>query len=198
MKIISIDLETTGSNPEIHQIIEFGAIIEDTNNPLPFEELPKLHFYVKHDNFVVSPYCLELHKNMWPIFNQREDKLNEDKKVVGVDNIFSKLEFFLQQNEIPYGNLNVLGKNFGTFDKVFLERLDSFKEFRYNFHRRILDPAILFTDWKNDLELPNLEACKERSAIFENNTVQHTALEDAWETLQLLRYKTNNYTNGNK
>ena len=35
MRYISIDLETTGLDSENNQIIEFGAVLEDTNNILP-------------------------------------------------------------------------------------------------------------------------------------------------------------------
>ena len=43
MKYISIDIETTGLDPENCQILSIGAVIEDTLNQLPFEELPTFH-----------------------------------------------------------------------------------------------------------------------------------------------------------
>ena len=53
MKFLSIDLETTGLNPNpildengkivfhANQIIEVGVVLEDTNTVLPLESLPK-------------------------------------------------------------------------------------------------------------------------------------------------------------
>lgn len=41
MKYLSIDLETTGLDENEHQIIEFGAIIEDSNDPKSYEESKK-------------------------------------------------------------------------------------------------------------------------------------------------------------
>ena len=43
MIYISIDTETTGLNPETCQLLSFGAIVEDTEKKLPFEEIPKFH-----------------------------------------------------------------------------------------------------------------------------------------------------------
>jgi hypothetical protein len=43
MKFISIDTETTGLNPETCQLLSIGAIVEDTEKKLPFDEMPKFH-----------------------------------------------------------------------------------------------------------------------------------------------------------
>lgn len=43
MIYISLDTETTGLNPETCQLLSFGAIVEDTEKKLPFEEIPKFH-----------------------------------------------------------------------------------------------------------------------------------------------------------
>ena len=80
--------------------------------------------------------------------------------------------------------INVAGKNFGTFDKLFLEKLTWFKKLIY-VRQRIIDPAILHCDWNNDEFLPSLEVCKERSG-FEKK-VSHNALEDAWDVITVLR-----------
>ena len=57
--------------------------------------------------------------------------------------------------------ISVAGKNFGTFDKLFLEKLPRWKQV-VKFRNRIIDPAILYVDWKNDTALPGLEECKKR------------------------------------
>ena len=48
MKYLSLHTETTGLDRDLDQVIEIGAIIEDTNNPLPFDEIPKFHAIVKY------------------------------------------------------------------------------------------------------------------------------------------------------
>ena len=80
--------------------------------------------------------------------------------------------------------INVAGKNFGTFDKKFLEKLPWWQKL-IRVRQRILDPAILFVDWKEDESLPGLLACKERAGI--HGLVTHNALEDAWDVVELLR-----------
>jgi hypothetical protein len=80
--------------------------------------------------------------------------------------------------------INVAGKNFGTFDKLFLQELPWWQKL-IRTRSRILDPAILFCDWNNDESLPSLTKCKERASI--EGIVTHNALEDAWDVIELLR-----------
>jgi len=51
--------------------------------------------------------------------------------------------------------------------------------------QRVLDPAILFVDWKNDESLPSLTTCKQRAGI--SGIVTHDALDDAWDVIETLR-----------
>lgn len=80
--------------------------------------------------------------------------------------------------------LNVAGKNFGTFDKLFLQELPWWQKL-IRTRQRVLDPAILCVDWNNDTALPSLTQCKERTNV--EGIVTHNALEDAWDVIQVLR-----------
>lgn len=80
--------------------------------------------------------------------------------------------------------INVAGKNFGTFDNVFLKKLPWWQKLIIA-KQRILDPAMLFLDWENDEELPSLTNCKNRAGI--KGKVTHDALEDAWDVVEVLR-----------
>lgn len=80
--------------------------------------------------------------------------------------------------------INVAGKNFATFDKLFLEQLPWWKKL-IKIRQRVLDPAILVVDWKNDTSLPNLKQCKERTGV--EGIVTHNALEDAWDVIEVMR-----------
>jgi hypothetical protein len=80
--------------------------------------------------------------------------------------------------------INVAGKNFGTFDKLFLQELPWWQKL-IKTRQRVLDPAILMVDWVNDKSLPNLTQCKERAGI--SGIVTHNALEDAWDVIEVLR-----------
>lgn len=80
--------------------------------------------------------------------------------------------------------LNVAGKNFGTFDKLFLQELPWWQKL-IRTRQRVLDPAILCVDWTNDASLPSLTTCKERMNV--EGIVTHNALEDAWDVIEILR-----------
>jgi hypothetical protein len=80
--------------------------------------------------------------------------------------------------------INVAGKNFGTFDKLFLAELPWWQKL-IRTRQRVLDPAILMVDWVNDTSLPNLDTCKFRADI--QGVVTHNALEDAWDVIEVLR-----------
>jgi hypothetical protein len=81
-------------------------------------------------------------------------------------------------------SINVAGKNFASFDKLFLERLPRWQQV-IRIRQRIIDPSVMFTNWNDDETLPNLQTCKERAKI--EGVVTHNALEDAWDVIQLLR-----------
>ncbi len=80
--------------------------------------------------------------------------------------------------------INVAGKNFGTFDKLFLQELPWWQKL-IRTRQRVLDPAILCVDWVNDTSLPSLTICKERMNV--EGIVTHNALEDAWDVIEILR-----------
>jgi hypothetical protein len=87
--------------------------------------------------------------------------------------------------------INVAGKNFGTFDKPFLEKLPSWGS-HIRIRSRIIDPSVYFVDWKKDDSLPSLNTCKQRAFI--DGEVSHNALEDAIDVIKVIRKATCNYT----
>lgn len=84
----------------------------------------------------------------------------------------------------PVSYLNVAGKNVATFDKLFVEKLPRWKQY-FKIRQRIIDPTVLFTNWNEDEQLPNLTTCKERAGT--GGEVTHDAIDDAWDVIQLLR-----------
>lgn len=89
-------------------------------------------------------------------------------------------------NRLKTTSLDVAGKNFGTFDKLFLERLPRWQQI-FRIKQRIFDPAILFIDWLEDTELPNLNKCMIRAGV--DGTVTHDAVQDAKDVIRVLRTK---------
>jgi DNA polymerase III epsilon subunit-like protein len=226
MKFISIDIETSGLDPESNQVLSIGAIIEDSENPLPLDKCPKFHAAIRHDEITGSLFAINLNRELIETIVSYQTCNNDDERrdvekssgmkfyhkddiveafyhflylngMVNVDPNMNLLERVMKLNSdgksvpvltsrIKPTHITVAGKNFATFDKLFLERLPRWKQ-AIRIKQRILDPAILYVDWKGDSSLPSLGECKERAGI--NGVVTHNALDDAWDVIELLRKK---------
>lgn len=221
MKYISIDIETTGLDSDLNQILSIGAVIEDTNNLVPIGELPKFHAIIKRESVYGSIYALNLNKDLIQAMKDySEAKTDEAKKEIESsfgakfyheDEVVEALYQFCYRNGlvdldpnflnkqmkivegIPYpilGSnmnktyLNCAGKNFAGFDKKFLEKLPRWKQV-FSIRSRVLDPGVLFVDWKNDESIPSLDQCKQRAGI--EGVVTHNAVEDAMDVVMLFR-----------
>ena len=67
MRKIALDIETTGLNPETCQILSIGAVIEDTQKQLAFEEIPKFHCAIlKNERDIISGeiYALNMDRDL--------------------------------------------------------------------------------------------------------------------------------------
>lgn len=181
MRVVSLDLETTSTDPEWGQIIEMGAVIDDLNDPKPFEQIPKFHCYVVHEKYTGSSVALSMNSTILK-------KIAE--KQVGyyyftIDEIVSVFNEWLKENYpgYPEEKVNFAGKNFALFDLQFLKKLEGWDdEIKYRY--RILEPAMLFLK-KNDKHLPDSQECLNRSGI--GGEVSHTALQDAMDVIKQLR-----------
>jgi DNA polymerase III epsilon subunit-like protein len=205
MKFISIDIECTGLNPEECQVLQIGAVIEDTENPLTIEDLPKFKCIVEHQKYVGQPVAITMNQGIFRILAELEtlDKegrlaLRKAHNILPEGIVAKTFAMWLNANGIvptegtktEQVRITVAGKNFATFDKLFLQKLPNWSNF-IQIRQRILDPAILFMDWKNDKNLPNLGECLKRANI--ETDVTHDALEDAIDVVKVLRAATNNY-----
>lgn len=221
MKYISIDIETTGLDADFNQILSIGAVIEDTLNPLPFEELPKFHAVIKRESVYGSIFALNLNRDLIQAMKdyseartqELKDEIEESfgAKFYEEDEVVEALYQFCYRNNLVEFDpdflnkhvklvdgimypilgsnmkktyLNCAGKNFAGFDKKFLEKLPRWKQV-FSIRSRVLDPGILFVDWKNDESIPSLDQCKQRAGI--DGVVTHNAVEDAMDVVMLLR-----------
>jgi hypothetical protein len=211
MIYVSVDIETSGLDPEKHKVLSIGAIIEDTEKKLPYEECPKFNAIVLQNEITGSPRALTMNKEIIAMIGEYLEGTNETRHLMNThsdysfyekEDVVKKFYEFLWVN--GYGDsvpnqllvtsridsnskpitINVAGKNFGTFDKLFLQELPWWQKL-IRTRQRVLDPAILMVDWKNDKSLPNLTQCKERAEI--QGIVTHNALEDAWDVIEVLR-----------
>lgn len=219
MKYISIDIETTGLDPEKNKVISVAAIIEDTENKLPFDECPKFNVAILQNELIGSARAITINKQLISEIADYQDADIETRKLIDSeseykfvkeDDIAKEFYWWLDENGLGYGlnessghfiivdgktkpvisgttrpiTINVAGKNFATFDMLFLKQLPWWQKL-IKIRQRVLDPAILVVDWKNDTSLPNLKQCKERTGI--EGIVTHNALEDAWDVIEVMR-----------
>jgi oligoribonuclease (3'-5' exoribonuclease) len=219
MIYVSIDIETSGLDHEKHKVLSIGAIIEDTEKKLPYEDCPKFNAIVLQNEITGSPRAITMNKEIISMMGEYLEgtdearhlmKTHSDYSFYESDDVVKQFYYWLETNGLGYGlmnsghygkaqdgkwlplinsatkpiTLNVAGKNFGTFDKLFLQELPWWQKL-IRTRQRVLDPAILMVDWTNDKSLPNLTQCKERAGV--SGIVTHNALEDAWDVIEVLR-----------
>lgn len=177
MPYVSIDIETTGLDPETCQILEIGAVWDDWTKPIA--ELPVYHRLVVHDEYRGNAYALALNAGLLKqLAGQREPWFLEPSQVA--DDFATWLKGCGWDGTT---SLTTAGKNFASFDRQFLKRLPRFEQVVKLSHRSI-DPAILF--WRAaDDKLPDSKTCYERAGL--DNKVAHTAVEDALAVVRLVR-----------
>lgn len=196
MKFVSIDIETTGLDPNKCTILEFAAVVDDLNIQEPIDKLPKFQTYVLQDFYNGDPYALAMHcDKLQKIANWRTSGID----VCSLDTLILKFQTFLvtfgyQESgrnsaylKEGYIKINVAGKNFANFDNRFLEKLPNYDKLIKIGHR-ILDPVMLYFDPAKDIDhLPSMIDCMKRAGI--EGEVPHTALDDALLVIKLLRNK---------
>lgn len=201
MIYISIDIETTGTNVEKHQILEIALVIENTDAEilLPIKDLPKFHCIVESSDgqYHGEAFPINLNKRIFEILSKTSESNPDNIPIYKDYEIAKKIKEFLIQNGYRTSSekseqvtFHAAGKNFATFDKLFLERLPSWNKY-LQITRRVLDPGILLVNWKEDLGLPNLETCKKRVGL--KDKISHIALEDAYDVITILRIVSDNY-----
>ena len=181
MKYVSIDIETLGLNPDKCDTIEIGAVIDDLSGNQSVWELPAFHCYVTRDDNMYSgdAFAMSMHSTILKRIAKREEGYSYVPHDM-VDKVFAD---WLDENGIE-GKIVVAGKNFAGFDLRFLRRL-GFGE-KVKMDHRNLDPGSMFFDPSKDTVPPSLGECLRRSGI--EKEVQHTAVEDAIDVVQCIRY----------
>lgn len=171
MRYVSIDIETTGLNPETDQILEIGAVIEDTEQQVPLMNLPAFQTLVKWDRITGEPFALAMNAELLAAIAKDEG--------MSAWGAAQKFRNWLMDNGIK-GGYNAAGKNFASFDNLFLSKVINWPPA----FRRVLDPAVLY--WlPGDEKLPGFSDCKKRAGMM--GGVSHRALDDARDVVELIR-----------
>ncbi len=178
LSYVSIDIETTGLDPETCQILEIGAVWDDWTRTI--DTLPVYHRLVYHKEYRGSAYALALNANLLKHLSGQREPWWRDP-----DQVADDFAAWLKEQCGWDGKraLTPAGKNFASFDRQFLKRLPRFEQV-VKLHHRTLDPAILW--WRpEDEKLPDSKTCYERAGL--DNKVAHTAVEDAQAVVRLIR-----------
>lgn len=203
MKYVSIDIETTGLDPNKCQVLQIGAVIEDTTNVMELGQLPKFSCIVEHQSYQGEPVALAMNANILKKLGDLERASKEERadlrkqyNILPVGLVAKQFNMWLVANGFnPTTDgavkINAAGKNFASFDKLFLQNLPSWGS-HIQMRQRIIDPAILFMDWQTDDTLPNLNQCLKRSGF--SNEVSHDALDDALDVVKVIRSATDYYS----
>lgn len=191
-RYISIDIETTGLDPETCQILEIGAVIEDWKTPIL--ELPTFQCFVQHDEYRGQPHAFVMNSRILKILASPERPIPFDTIYNRANNIIHP--YMIVNNFINWLRINgidrdvkftVAGKNFGSFDLQFLKRLNDFGLIK--FRHRYIDPGMLYWEPDHDATLPDMKECLARAGIMEK--VSHCAVEDAQQVIKLIRHHFN-------
>ena len=138
MPYVSIDIETTGLDPETCQTLEIGAVFD--NWTLPLDKLPTFHCYVVHNADRRPALCPGPERRHPPQAGQSA----EDRGLPAAER--SRRRDGRLARPLRLGRVEAVtpaGKNFASFDRQFLKRLPDFEK-KVRLHHRTLDPAMLF------------------------------------------------------
>lgn len=194
MKFVSVDIETCGLDPNEHSIVQVGAVIEDTELKLDFDTIPKFEMLLEYPYYKGTPFALAMHTELFKeLAKSPEKRIKQCCPHWQLAELFAKwlienkMAFRGELQAIPPVRINVAGKNFATFDKLFLENLPNWEKF-IKISQRIIDPAVLFWNPATDETLPDLSECKRRAGLT-NTNIAHTGPEDAYDVIEILRTK---------
>ena len=194
MKFLSIDIETTGLDPQNNQILEFGAIAIDTSYPTdPY--IAEFRAVFIHQELTGNPIALTMNAELINEINTvlKTKDFNYDLRQDTLSGIYVRnAEEFQSYFDEWLGSigfterLTLAGKNLASFDLKFLEAAG----IKIKYRHRMIDPAILYVDWEKDETLPDLQQCLDRAGFVKG--VSHTSIDDAMDVAELVLKKINN------
>lgn len=213
MKYVVIDLETTGvpgkdGNLEDLQIIEFGAVIEDTNNILPLDDLPQYNRIIRHEQYKGGAFAINMNSRIFQILADREafkrggrveyDKYHEiiELKDLAKDFFDFLYPYFGNKTEDEFAKalgsnyqeapfvITPAGKNFDAFDRKFIDLIPKWSQY-ISLRHRTIDPTSMYVDWFKDDAPPGLGDCLQRAGV--PKVVTHKAVQDCLDTLLVIR-----------
>lgn len=187
MNVLHLDIETTGLDFDRHQIVEIGMVYDTFDRPI--NELSTFQFYVKHETYVIDPFCLKMHAQRWADIEKNGVKCGEvGDLIVKWLQTLNLTWTFEDDKTKSKTTLNLCGKNVAGFDYQFLRIAGIWNNLRrngYHVRHRMLDIGSMYGKSTDDC-LPDLSECCKRAGFSDTN-VQHNAIDDCMMTVKLLR-----------
>jgi len=174
---VSIDIETTGLDPHTCQVLEIGAVIHDPAKPLL--KCPTFRACIKHEEITGTPRALQMNARL---LEEIADGGGEWEDDAG-ERFYDWLKDHLPIGHLTDNYIHATGKNVGTFDLVFLNKISTWPT--RLFHYRSLDVGSMYAlpdgiDAQEDL-------CHKAIMSFSIPGKPHEALYDAFVSLALAR-----------
>jgi hypothetical protein len=186
MKYLSLDIETTGLDPETCQILQIAAVLDDTEHPL--EDAPTFNALLYAPTYTGTPYALAMNMCIFETLARATPGIDIGHRGYSASVseawcICSQLKCWLEDCDILEEEVVLAGKNVAGFDLTFLQKLPNWNIIPA-FHR-VLDPGNLYLR-PTDLVPPGTDECLRRAGL--DDSVSHDALDDALAVCQLIRH----------
>lgn len=174
MQLISIDVETTGLDPDKCSIIEFAAITLDLMQPRGFRH--EYHSLIRYPNgneeLYWEPIAFDMNKTI------REEIEQGDDHIPTLSEFVDDFRRWIR-NDVKF---TPTGKNFGSFDLQFLKRVPRWRE-TIKLGHRAMDPGPMYALPFDEVP-PDLATCLRRAGLPPQ--VNHRALSDAHAVLDVI------------
>lgn len=198
-KIISCDIETTGTNSNEDQILQIAMVVFDSKDKItPVKDLPFIDLIIKHKKIIGNPTALFMNANLIKILSENKDNriVNKDEAEMILGGFLNDFYYYDNLDSFQKPPLLFLGKNFNRFDWNFIwNYFSSYEKNDYlcfpslgncRVSSRSIDIGQRFFNPETDEYPPSTQECINRS---KNITIdfEHDALNDARLMIELFR-----------
>lgn len=176
MRLVSIDIETTGLDPDRCSVLEIGAVDFDPQAQIK-SDAGRWQFFdllIKHSFVQGELYALQMNQE---ILAELAGVKRSTKRIVSAATAVILFASWLKDQGYSEENKATLcGKNVGSFDLQFLRRLPGWRiKVDPLLNHRMLDVGSVFFDPGSGV--PSLAKCA--SKVNHTPTREHRALDDA-------------------